>query len=70
MKSNMSCHLSRTLYLFAGGSIDAEKFSILYLCLSKAITPEKEVIKFTSLLAHGRWFSPGTPASSTTKAGF
>jgi hypothetical protein len=20
------------------------------------------------LLAHGRWFSPGTPASSTTKA--
>jgi hypothetical protein len=21
------------------------------------------------LLAHGRWFSPGTPASSTTKAG-
>jgi hypothetical protein len=27
------------------------------------------VIKFTSLLAHGRWFSPGTPASSTTKTG-
>jgi hypothetical protein len=21
------------------------------------------------LLAHGRWFSPGTPASSTTKTG-
>jgi hypothetical protein len=21
------------------------------------------------LLAHGQWFSPGTPASSTTKAG-
>jgi hypothetical protein len=21
------------------------------------------------LFAHGRWFSPGTPASSTTKAG-
>jgi hypothetical protein len=21
------------------------------------------------LLAHGRWFSPGTPASSTTKVG-
>jgi hypothetical protein len=21
------------------------------------------------LLAHGRWFSPGTPASSTTKIG-
>jgi hypothetical protein len=27
---------------------------------------QPQVIK---LLAHGRWFSPGTPASSTTKAG-
>jgi len=25
--------------------------------------------KVYHLLAHGRWFSPGTPASSTTKAG-
>jgi hypothetical protein len=25
------------------------------------------VIKVYHLLAHGRWFSPGTPASSTTK---
>ena len=25
--------------------------------------------KVYQLLAHGRWFSPGTPASSTTKAG-
>jgi hypothetical protein len=25
------------------------------------------VIKVYQLLAHGRWFSPGTPASSTTK---
>jgi hypothetical protein len=24
---------------------------------------------FYQLLAHGRWFSPGTPASSTTKTG-
>jgi hypothetical protein len=24
---------------------------------------------FRQLLGHGRWFSPGTPASSTTKAG-
>jgi hypothetical protein len=23
----------------------------------------------SQLLTHGRWFSPGTPASSTTKAG-
>jgi hypothetical protein len=27
------------------------------------------VIKVFQLLAHGRWFSPGTPASSTTKTG-
>jgi hypothetical protein len=27
------------------------------------------VIKVYQLLAHGRWFSPGTPASSTTKSG-
>jgi len=25
--------------------------------------------KISQLLAHGRWFSPGTPASSTTKTG-
>jgi hypothetical protein len=25
--------------------------------------------KVYQLFAHGRWFSPGTPASSTTKAG-
>jgi len=25
--------------------------------------------KVYQLLAHGRWLSPGTPASSTTKAG-
>jgi hypothetical protein len=24
---------------------------------------------YYQLLAHGRWFSPGTPASSTTKTG-
>jgi hypothetical protein len=28
-----------------------------------------QVIKLTSLLAHGRWFSPGIVASSTTKTG-
>jgi hypothetical protein len=26
--------------------------------------------KVYQLLAHGRWFSPGTPASSTTKTGY
>jgi hypothetical protein len=27
------------------------------------------MIKITSCLPNGRWFSPGTPASSTTKTG-
>jgi hypothetical protein len=26
-------------------------------------------LDYLQLLAHGRWFSEGTPASSTTKAG-
>ena len=30
---------------------------------------QPQVIKFTSYLAHVRWFYPGTPASSTTKTG-
>ena len=34
-----------------------------------ALDSQTQVIKFISLLAHGRWFSPGTPASSTTKTG-
>jgi hypothetical protein len=29
----------------------------------------KDVIKVYQLIAHGRWFSPGTPASSITKTG-
>jgi hypothetical protein len=29
----------------------------------------KTLHKVYQLLAHGRWFSPGTPASSTTKSG-
>jgi hypothetical protein len=34
-----------------------------------ALDSQPQVIKFTSCFAHGRWFSPGTPASSTTKTG-
>jgi hypothetical protein len=30
---------------------------------------QPQVIKVYQLLAHGRWFSPGTQASSTTKTG-
>jgi hypothetical protein len=39
-------HISRTLSLFAGGSIDAENISILYLDLSKDITTEKKELLF------------------------
>ena len=34
-----------------------------------AFESQPEVITIYQLLAHGRWFSPCTPASSTTKAG-
>ena len=34
-----------------------------------ALDPQPQVIKVYQLLAHDRWFSPGTPASSTTKTG-
>jgi hypothetical protein len=30
---------------------------------------DSQVIKVYQLLAHGPWFSPGIPASSTTKTG-
>ena len=35
------------------------------VCTRLAATSDKVY----QLLAHGRWFSPGTPASSTTKTG-
>jgi hypothetical protein len=34
-----------------------------------ALDSQPQVIKVYQLLAHGRWFSPGTPASPTTKTG-
>jgi hypothetical protein len=34
-------------------------------CIRLAAASDKDY----QLLAHGRWFSPGTPASSTTKTG-
>ena len=38
------------------------KYLLLFLNLRKGD-------KVYQLLAHGRWFSPGSPVSSTTKAG-
>jgi hypothetical protein len=34
-----------------------------------ALDSQPQVIKVYQLLANGRWFSLGTPASSTTKTG-
>jgi hypothetical protein len=34
-----------------------------------ALDSQPQVIKVYQLLAQGRWFSPGTPASPTTKTG-
>jgi hypothetical protein len=38
---------------------------MLQRCTRIAVACDKDY----QLLAHGRWFSPGTPASSTTKTG-
>jgi len=35
-----------------------------------AFDSQPQVIKVYQLLAHGWWFSPGTPASFTTKTGY
>ena len=45
---------------FAPGFVDYKKG-----CTRLAAASDKAY----QLLAHGRWFSPGTPASSTTKSG-
>ena len=51
--------------------------SVFYLCtVSKIVNYKKGCTRLAvasdkvyQLLAHGRWFSPGSPASSTTKTG-
>ena len=44
---------------------------VSYLLNNKkgALDSQPQVIKLYQLLSQGRWFSPGTPASSTTKNG-
>ena len=42
----------------------------LYTCSSLTCALNSHLCdKVCQLLAHGRWFSPGTPASATTKTG-
>ena len=49
-------------YLFFSYLCEIVLYSFLYFCAVALIICYQ-------LLAHGRWFSPGTPASSTTKTG-
>jgi hypothetical protein len=45
-------------------------YGILPISCVKGCTPLAAASdKVYLLLAHGRWFTPGTPASSTTKTG-
>jgi hypothetical protein len=41
----------------------------LLIAKKGALDSQPQVIKAYQLLAHGRWFFPGTPASSTTTTG-
>jgi hypothetical protein len=52
--------LSAVFQLFHG-----DLFKLQKRCTRIAVACDKDY----QLLAHGRWFSPGTPASSTTKTG-
>jgi hypothetical protein len=45
--------------------VRARLFKLKKGCTRHAAAGDKDY----QLLAHGRWFSPGTPASSTTKTG-
>ena len=62
LATNNSCHtsLSPIRSGFAPGFVNYKK-----RCTRLAAACDKVY----QLLAHGRWFSPGTPASSTTKTG-
>ena len=44
-------------------------FVVLVVCILQKGCTRLASDKICQLLAHGRWFSPGTPASSTTKTG-
>ena len=60
VRSNNSYSLSSIQRGFAPGCVNYKKGCIRLAAAS---------YRAYQLLAHGRWFSPGTPASSTTKTG-
>ena len=55
----------RSLDLTTHGSLSPIRRGLQKWCTRRAAASDKVY----QLLAHGRWFSPGTPASSTTKTG-
>jgi len=60
LTTHTSLSLSPIRHGFAPGCVNYKKG-----CTRLAAASDKVY----QLLAHGRWFSPGTPASSTTTAG-
>jgi hypothetical protein len=59
--NNCLCQLIQAYHQYGVGSHPA-----LWITKKGALNSQPQVYQ---LLAHGRWFSPGTPASSTTKTG-
>ena len=73
-KAVVICLIIPTTFPFdAGSSVTSEKCIIFEDPASKGnvvgMIRQMTADKDYQLLAHGRWFSPGTPASSTTKTG-
>jgi hypothetical protein len=56
--------------LLKGGAILGKALQIFFVNYKKGCTRLAAASdKVYQLLVHGQWFSPGTPASSTTKTG-
>ena len=73
-KAVVICLIIPTTFPFdAGSSVTSEKCIIFEDPASKGnvvgMIRQMTADKVYQLLSHGRWFSPGTPASSTTKTG-
>ena len=69
--------MSETLPLICPAQMQDDHFGIVVSSIGEAVCKLQKGCsrlaaasnKAYQLLAHGRWFSPGTPASSTTKTG-
>ena len=59
LPNNSYQHITNTVWVRA----------LLCKYIKGAFDAQQQVDKINQLLTHGRWFSPGTPASSITKTG-